>query len=85
MTSILFLEHGDHHSLSLTSWSTTSKQDQGVYLVFNQKALKLPINETITVWKDPKKPHGQIEATHDMWLFGIKFLRLDYRIRSLKK
>ncbi|MRH44545.1 hypothetical protein GH741_18020 [Aquibacillus halophilus] len=82
MTSILYLEHGENNCLTLTSWPTKKdiRQDQGVYLVIKQKGLRLPINETITVWKEQKTPKGQIEAKHDMWLFGIKFLTLDYHI-----
>ncbi|WP_163536412.1 YndJ family protein [Gracilibacillus sp. YIM 98692] len=82
MTSILFLEQGNDDSLSLTSWVKAPNQDQGVYLFIKQKAVRLPINETITVWKDLNKPNGQIEAKHDMWLFGIKFLTLDYSIKA---
>lgn len=82
MTSILILELGENDTLSLTSWASSPKQDQGVYLVFKQKAIRLPINETITVWKNPSSPIGKIEAKHDMWLFGVKFLTLDYSIRA---
>ncbi|WP_226038521.1 YndJ family protein [Aquibacillus saliphilus] len=81
MTSILYLQHAEQDSLRLTSWLTEQKeQDQGVYLVLRQKAIRLPINETITVWKELNSPAGAIEAKHDMWLFGSKFLSLDYHI-----
>ncbi|MDH4619195.1 YndJ family protein [Brevibacillus sp. AY1] len=81
MTSILNLRNGSDETLVLTSWPSEGKSgDQGVYLVLNQKAIRLPINETITVWKDPDSPKGKIEARHDMWLFGMKFLTLDYNI-----
>ena len=81
MTSILRLRNGPNDTLLLTSWPHEGTSgDQGVYLVINQKAIRLPINETITVWKDPDSPKGKIEAKHDMWLFGMKFLTLDYSI-----
>lgn len=81
MTSILCLRHGPGEELILTSWpNEQASGDQGVYLVFNQKAIRLPINETITVWKDPNSPKGSIQAKHHMWLFGMKFLTLDYFI-----
>lgn len=81
MTSILNLRNGSDDTLVLTSWpSDRTAGDQGVYLVLNQKAIRLPINETITVWKDPDAAKGKIEAKHDMWLFGMKFLTLDYHI-----
>ncbi|WP_274366193.1 YndJ family protein [Paenibacillus thermotolerans] len=87
MTSILRLLHGPDDTLALTSWPTEpSAGDQGVYLVFRRKAIRLPINETITVRKHPGSSEGCIEAKHDMWLFGMKFLTLDYLIyRKMNK
>ena len=81
MTSILCLHDGSDDKLVLTSWQTEkTSEDQGVYLVYNQQAIRLPINETITVWKEKDSPKGTIEAKHDMWLFGKRFLTLDYHI-----
>ncbi|MFP3390327.1 YndJ family protein [Brevibacillus sp. SIMBA_040] len=81
MTSILSLQNDSEGTLVLTSWpSEVTSGDQGVYLVINQKAIRLPINETIAVWKDPESLEGNIEAKHHMWLFGMKFLTLEYRI-----
>ena len=51
----------------------------------NGRALRLPINETITVRKDAEAPRGALAARHEMWLFGMKFLTLEYRIfRKIK-
>lgn len=83
MTSILRLGHGSDGALELTSWLNSNEQtpgDQGVYVAFNQQAIRMPINETIVVWKEPGSPPGRIDAKHDMWLFGMKFLTLDYHI-----
>lgn len=83
MTSILRLQHGPDGTLILASWSNSNEkapQDQGVYVAFNQQAIRMPINETITVWKELGSPPGRIEAKHEMWLFGMKFLTLDYHI-----
>ncbi|MGN7469531.1 YndJ family protein [Brevibacillus sp. SAFN-007a] len=81
MTSILHLRHGSDSTLVLTSWlQEGTPGDQGVYLVLDQKAIRLPINETITVWKDPASPKGSLGALHEMWLFGMKFLTLEYHI-----
>lgn len=63
--------------------------DQGVYYVNPVIPVRLPIDETITVWPvDPsdraaKLPGGQepvMRARHQMWLFGLNFLNLDYDI-----
>ncbi len=83
MTSVLKLQHGSDDTLVLTSWSNSNDAgpgDQGVYVAFNGQAIRMPINETITVWKELDSPPGRIEAKHDMWLFGMKFLTLDYHI-----
>ncbi len=83
MTSILRLQHGSNGTLVLTSWANSYEKaagDQGVYVAINQQAIRMPINETITVWKEPDSPRGRIEAKHEMWLFGVKFLTLDYHI-----
>lgn len=88
MTSILHLQHGADGTLILSSWpankciaeESRNPSDQGVYLVSRQKAIRLPINETITVWKDVTSANGRIEAKHEMWLYGMKFLTLDYHI-----
>jgi hypothetical protein len=49
--------------------------------------IRLPINEVITVWavddadeqeKDAEQP--TVKATHEMWICGIKFLKLAYDI-----
>lgn len=88
MTSVLKLQHGSEDTLVLTSWSNsniTGPGDQGVYVAFNGQAIRMPINETIKVWKEPDSPPGRIEAKHDMWLFGMKFLTLDYHIFKVNK
>jgi len=64
--------------------------DQGVYFANRLLPIRLPLNETITVWaaekrNAPFKVHLTTEnvrvlARHEMWLFGIKFLELDYEI-----
>jgi hypothetical protein len=66
--------------------------DQGIYLVYPRLAVRLPMDETITVatpaWAgrlgvDPgAAPPGAgaavVLARHDMWLLGVRFLTLIY-------
>ena len=70
--------------------------DQGVYFANRLMPVRLPVSETITVWRvDSKNPEvmtsGQerpvLRAKHQMWLFGINFLELDYDIfpRTIRK
>jgi hypothetical protein len=63
--------------------------DQGVYYANRVMPIRLPIDETITVWsvdtgdREATLPSGQepvMRARHQMWLFGINFLNLDYDI-----
>jgi YndJ-like protein len=64
--------------------------DQGVYFANRLLPVRLPINETITVWAANMKDapfdipvsmkDSKVLARHEMWLFGIKFLELDYEI-----
>ncbi len=86
MSSILNVQDGPDRSLRLTSWREDSGSgDQGVYLVFQKQAIRLPINETIVVWKQEGSAEGEIQAEHRMWLFGMQFLTLDYAISKKKQ
>lgn len=61
--------------------------DEGVYLATPLGALRLPFDETITVWS---AKHGgmadskgaSVLAEHTMWIFGVRFLVLDYFLIS---
>ncbi|HEX8773918.1 MAG TPA: YndJ family protein [Pyrinomonadaceae bacterium] len=67
--------------------------DQGVYFANRLLPIRLPINETITVWAAGMRgapfdvpvsmENSSVVARHEMWLFGIKFLELDYEIFPL--
>lgn len=62
--------------------------DEGIYLVTRWLPVRTPLDEAITVWATPPGedergwPAGaqgsQVLARHDMWLFGVHFLRLEY-------
>lgn len=68
--------------------------DQGVYFANRLLPVRLPINETITVWAVDKRDapfnvpvttaNVVALARHEMWLFGVKFLELDYEIFKAK-
>lgn len=65
--------------------------DCGIWLVLGGLPLRLPLNETIDVWTvdDPDAPaelrtwaDGYTTiARHDLWLFGVHYLTLDYAMR----
>ncbi|MCA9888538.1 MAG: YndJ family protein [Anaerolineae bacterium] len=90
LTSILRLEAlAKHpHSVLLTSYSQRC-QDQGVYFASRLLDIRLPINETISVFTSdtiydgyPSDfPIGTIIAEHKMWLLGMHCLTLHYSIK----
>jgi hypothetical protein len=62
--------------------------DQGVYYANQVIPVRLPINEVITVWPAKSQIGGAANdnklpvllAKHEMWIFGVNFLNLDYEI-----
>lgn len=89
MTSILYLAHAPGGALSLTSrHHENTGGDQGVYIVSRGCPLRLPLDETISVYaaKDappdiPAQPRTTLVARHEMWLFGVPYLTMHYQIR----
>ncbi|WP_174731839.1 hypothetical protein [Mesobacillus harenae] len=82
LTSILKITHFIETGVKLTSLSERRRADyQGVYQMIANVPLRLPINETICVWREG----NEINATHVSWVFGIKALTLDYKIRKAKE
>lgn len=81
MTSVLLLENTpEPGGLSLTSLARDGDPrdgDQGVYIVTALGVLRLPLDETIRVFPEED---GCLSAVHDMWLFGVPYLRLTYWI-----
>jgi hypothetical protein len=93
LSSILRMDrHGDSDSVSV---STRLGGDCGIWLVLRigrwRLPIRLPLSETIDVWAagDPAAPpelrawaagYSTI-ARHDLWLFGIHYLSLEYGMR----
>ncbi|MBL8222781.1 MAG: hypothetical protein JNL62_26310 [Bryobacterales bacterium] len=76
MSSILkFAPHGEGILLT-TLWKAKPGGDQGVYWVSRRLPVRLPLDETIWVWPED----GALAARHDMWLCGVRYLRLRYRL-----
>lgn len=65
---------GRDGKLYLTS---DSSGDAGTYLAIGRYTLKLPLHEYFCIWEEQNHLH----ATHDMTLFGIKFLHINYWIK----
>ena len=92
LTSVLRLDHDpDTESglqLSTRSSNRDCAGDQGVYLVTPWSPLRLPLDETLQVWHasdvppDQPQAHDQVvlRCRHQMWLFGLAYLELQYYI-----
>ncbi|KIL53513.1 hypothetical protein KP77_04890 [Jeotgalibacillus alimentarius] len=52
--------------------------DAGTYLAIGKYILKLPLHEYFVI----EEKNGELVATHDMNIFGIHFLHIDYVIRE---
>ncbi|WP_052807187.1 YndJ family protein [Risungbinella massiliensis] len=65
--------------LILTSKSNLEKadSDSGIYLAIHNYLLKLPIHEQFNLMEIRK---GVLKAQHNMWIFSIPFLTIDYFI-----
>jgi len=92
LSSILRMETLDESGVLLTTFPASNGfGDQGVYFANRLVPIRLPFNETIRVWAVgspgcvvpgrmivPK--NASVMAKHEVWLFGAKFLTLDYSI-----
>ncbi|WP_078410391.1 YndJ family protein [Priestia abyssalis] len=78
MTGIL-KPYNDRNHLILTS--ILRKQgagDEGIYLHTPLFTIRLPLSETFFI----KEEEGLLTAHHQMWIFGKKFLEIDYNIKK---
>lgn len=76
---------GSHPGIELTTEPNTDTGDEGLYLVTPLGAIGLPLDQTFRVWAAdmPDAPpditggNATIIATHEMWIWGRKFLTMD--------
>jgi hypothetical protein len=94
ITCILRVESMSTENIRLSTFPLpNSIKDEGVYFVNRFLPIRLPTQETIRVWAagTPGIPASlerwsgtaTLVARHDVWLFGVRFLTLDYRIFAL--
>lgn len=80
LTSVLRFDHAPGGAVQLTSCPDAEQGgDEGVYLVGQSWRFRLPLQETIAV-RATSAANGRpaCRACHDMWLFGLRYLRLEY-------
>ncbi|GAB6879117.1 hypothetical protein JCM17823_13910 [Halorubrum gandharaense] len=65
-------------------WTTAGPGHPGLYLRFPFLPLRLPVSQRFRVWPAPadaaEEGNDPLRATHEMWLFGLKFLKVEYRM-----
>lgn len=77
MVGILELsQHGRKLRLSSTKQLHVDA-DSGIYLAFRRYLFRLPIEEQFDV---EEIEEGKLKAQHNMWIFSVPFLRIDYDI-----
>jgi hypothetical protein len=78
LTGILRMEHGRDLSLQITSLPRRGRKgDEGLYLMIKNFSIRLPLDEHFLIWVDE---YGRLQATHRIWLFGLKLLSIEYEI-----
>lgn len=78
MIGILYLYEEDGQ-LHLTS---RASNEAGIYLAVGKYVLQLPLSEHFTI---QAITDTQLTATHDMKIFGLNFLNIDYEIHQVNR
>ncbi|MBE5105191.1 YndJ family protein [Bacillus thuringiensis] len=82
MTGILKL-YNDNHDLIITSkLRENGKGDEGIYLHTRFLTMRLPLAETFII---KESADHTLTAQHKMWLFGMEFLHIHYKINRIEK
>ena len=79
MTSILRVDAIPGGGVVVSTKRAGPSSDCGIYVVLGPLVIRSPLSEEIRVWLDDA---GALVARHDVWLFGVRFLSLDYAMRA---
>ncbi|MDQ0269744.1 YndJ family protein [Cytobacillus purgationiresistens] len=63
--------------LELTSIGSNEESDAGIYLLWRGNQMVLPIQESFRM---TGTGDGTLKASHHMWIFGLSFLKIEYKI-----
>lgn len=55
---------------------------RGIYLHTRFLTIRLPLAETFII---KERTDRILEANHRMWIFGVKFLEIDYKIKKVQE
>ncbi|OFD44501.1 YndJ family protein [Bacillus mycoides] len=82
MTGVLKLCNKNKDLIITSKLRRNGKGDEGIYLHTRFFTIRLPLAETFII----KESTDQIlEANHRMWIFGVKFLEIDYEIKKIEE
>ncbi|MGH1024783.1 YndJ family protein, partial [Bacillus paranthracis] len=82
MTGILKLRNDNNNLIITSKLRRNGKGDEGIYIHTRFFTIRLPLAETFII----KEGKGQmLEANHKMWIFGVKFLEIDYEIKKIEE
>lgn len=82
MTGVLKLCNKSNDLIITSKLRRNGKGDEGIYLHTRFFTIRLPLAETFMI----KEGKDQIlTANHRMWIFGVKFLEIDYEIKKIEE
>ncbi|WP_270340609.1 YndJ family protein [Bacillus mobilis] len=82
MTGILKLYNKSNVLIITSKLRSNGKGDEGIYLHTRFFTIRLPLAETFII---KERTDHILEANHRMWIFGVKFLEIDYEIKKIEE
>ncbi|WP_430504328.1 hypothetical protein [Haloparvum sp. PAK95] len=61
-------------------WTTEGGGDPGLYLVTPLGPFRLPMSQRFVVWNSSSAAEPDLRARHEMAVFGLRFLTVEYRM-----
>ena len=82
MTGVLKVCNKSKDLIITSKLRENGQGDEGIYLYTRFFTIRLPLAETFII----KENKDQIlVAKHRMWIFGVKFLEIDYEIKKMEE
>ncbi|HHT7235721.1 TPA: YndJ family protein [Bacillus cereus] len=81
MTGILKLCNDTNQLIITSKLRKSRKGDEGIYLHTRFFTICLPLAETFIIKEGTDQ---MLTANHRMWIFGVKFLEIDYEIKKIE-
>ncbi|MBK5448315.1 YndJ family protein [Bacillus sp. TH22] len=82
MTGILKLCNKNKDLIITSKLRRNGKGDEGIYLYTRFFTIRLPLAETFII---KESANQMLTAHHRMWIFGVKFLEIDYEIKKIEE